>query len=137
MHRPPVLGTLESALYATDLAAAERFYAGTLGLPVIGRVEGRHVFFRTGTSVLLVFDPAATARPPAPGALAVPPHGATGPGHYCMAVAAADYDAWRAFLTAQGIAIESEVAWPRGGRSIYIRDPAGNSVEFADAALWA
>jgi catechol 2,3-dioxygenase-like lactoylglutathione lyase family enzyme len=134
---PPILGTLESALYATDLAAAEAFYAGVLGLPVVARVPGRHLFFRTGTSMLLVFDPAATRQPPAPGALPVPPHGAEGAGHYCLTVARTDLDRWRAHLMAAGIAIEAEVTWPRGGRSLYVRDPAGNSVEFADAALWA
>ena len=137
MSRPSILGTLESALYADDLDAAERFYAGLLGLPVILRQPGRHVFFRTGTSVLLVFDPEASARPPQPGALPVPPHGAAGPGHFCLAVAAADLDRWRDHLTAAGVGIEAQIDWPGGGRSIYVRDPAGNSVELADAALWA
>ena len=27
--------------------------------------------------------------------------------------------------------------WPNGARSIYVRDPAGNSLEFAEPALWA
>ncbi len=65
MDAPPILGTLESALYTDDLEAAEAFYAGTLGLAVVTRQPGRHVFFRTGASILLVFDPAATALRPA------------------------------------------------------------------------
>ncbi len=134
---PPVLGTLEAALYAEDLAAAEGFYAGICGLAVIQRVEGRHVFFRTGPTVLLVFNPKATSQPPREGALPVPPHGATGPGHYCFHVGSETLDDWREHLTAQGVEIEAEIAWPKGGRSFYVRDPAGNSVEFADAALWA
>jgi catechol 2,3-dioxygenase-like lactoylglutathione lyase family enzyme len=134
---PPILGTLESALYAPDLAAAEAFYAGTLGLPKIGGLPGRHLFFRVGTSILLVFNPEATRAPARPGALPVPAHGATGPGHYCFAAASEDLDRWRDHLAAEGIAVEAEIAWPDGGRSIYVRDPAGNSIEFADAALWA
>ncbi len=39
-------------------------------------------------------------------------------------------------LEAAGVAIESEVTWPRGGRSLYIRDPAGNCVELASPKLW-
>ena len=39
-------------------------------------------------------------------------------------------------LTDSGIAIESDFHWPHGPRSVYVRDPAGNSVEFADPALW-
>jgi catechol 2,3-dioxygenase-like lactoylglutathione lyase family enzyme len=138
MDAPPILGTLESALYADDLAAAEAFYAGTLGLAVVVRQPGRHVFFRVGPSILLVFDPSATERPAAPGAhLPVPAHGARGPGHYCLSVAAEALDAWRAHLEAAGVAIEADFRWPNGARSIYVRDPAGNSLEFAEPALWA
>ena len=138
MEAPPILGTLESALYTDDLEAAEAFYAGTLGLAVVTRQPGRHVFFRTGASILLVFDPAATARPPSPGArMPVPAHGGRGPGHFCFSVAAETLDAWRAHLEAAGVAIEADFRWPNGARSIYLRDPAGNSVEFAEPALWA
>ena len=134
---PAILGTLESALYATDLVAAEAFFGGIIGLPVIGKLPGRHVFFRAGPSILLVFNPAATQEPFRPGGLPIPTHGASGAGHYCFAVASETRDGWRSHLTAQGIAIETEIAWPGGGHSIYVRDPAGNSIEFADAALWA
>lgn len=123
---------LEASLYASDLAAAERFYAGVLGLEVIGRVAGRHVFFRCGDGVLLVFDPAATRV--AGGQ--VPTHGATGEGHLAFAATAAELDEWRAHLRSHGIAIEHEARWPKGASSFYVRDPAGNSIEFAEAALW-
>lgn len=127
---------LETALYATDLAAAEGFYAGLLGLPVIARVDGRHVFFRVGQGVLLVFDPAATDLPSGNPALPVPTHGARGRGHVCFAASRAGIAAWRARFVAAGIAIEAEFDWPNGARSLYIRDPAGNSVEFAEPRLW-
>jgi len=42
----------------------------------------------------------------------------------------------RARLETAGVAIESQVTWPRGGRSLYIRDPAGNCVELASPKLW-
>ena len=32
--------------------------------------------------------------------------------------------------------IEQEVDWPRGGRSFYFRDPAGNSLELATPRIW-
>jgi catechol 2,3-dioxygenase-like lactoylglutathione lyase family enzyme len=66
----------------------------------------------------------------------VPPHGARGAGHVAFRVPAAALEAWRARLTAAGVAIEAEIAWPRGGRSLYVRDPAGNSVELGTAAIW-
>lgn len=137
MTAPPVLGTLESSLYARDLAAAEAFYAGTLGLPVVLRQPGRHVFFRVGSSILLIFDPEATAEGPhADSRLPVPGHGATGPGHYCVSVAREWMDRWRCHLENSGVAIEADFLWPNGARSIYVRDPASNSVEFAEPALW-
>ena len=43
---------------------------------------------------------------------------------------------WQAHLTAAGVPIEAEVRWPQGGYSLYLRDPAGNSIELATAALW-
>ena len=136
MTAPPLHGALESALYAEDLAAATRFYHGILGLPVLAQVEGRHVFFRSGAGVLLLFNPAETLQPPRNPALPVPAHGARGSGHHCFAVATADLDAWRNHLHAEGVEIEADFNWPNGARSIYVRDPAGNSIEFADPALW-
>ena len=133
---PPILGTLESALYADDLAAAEDFYGGVLGLKRIQRQEGRHVFFASGASMLLIFVPAAT-RVAAAAAIRVPVHGASGPGHYCFSVEPEALDRWRTYLPGKGIEIETEITWPNGARSIYVRDPAGNSVEFAEPGLWA
>ena len=86
--------------------------------------------------MLLIFNPAETERPPAPGGLPVPPHGARGPGHLALAASAAELDRWRARLVAAGIAIEADFLWPGGARSIYVRDPAGNSVEFTEPGLW-
>lgn len=127
---------LESVLYAADLDAAEAFYSGVLGLEKIARAGDRHVFFRCGGQVLLVFNPAETVKPPATAALPVPPHGATGAGHLCFAASAEEIDRWRSRLTAAGIAIEADFEWPGGGRSIYFRDPAGNSLEFAEPRIW-
>lgn len=137
---PPLLGTLESALYAADLDAARAFWEGVIGLEAFQTVPGRHVFFRVCRNphpqVLLVFNPEATATPPAPDArLPVPPHGATGPGHFCLA--SSNLDAWRRHLEARGIAIEADFRWPTGARSLYFRDPAGNSVEIAEPQIWA
>ncbi len=128
---------LEAALYVSDLVEAERFYGETLGLERIARVEGRHVFFRCGQTVLLLFDPAATAEPPAADArLPVPPHGARGQGHLCFAATAEEIARWKAHLEEAGIAIEADFEWPGGGRSIYFRDPSGNSLEFAEPRIW-
>ncbi len=129
-------GVLETVLYAKDLAATETFYRDVLGLDPFVKVAGRHLFYRCGNQVLLIFDPDATSIPPPPDALQVPPHGAHGPGHICFRASAAEIDTWRARLAAQGVAIEADFEWPGGGRSIYFRDPAGNCLEFAEPRIW-
>jgi catechol 2,3-dioxygenase-like lactoylglutathione lyase family enzyme len=133
---PEPMRILETSLYASDLDAAERFYGGVLGLERVTRVGDRHVFFRCEGAMLLVFNPAETLKPPADGALPVPSHGAGGPGHVAFAASAAELDRWRTRLAQAGVAIEADFAWPTGGRSIYVRDPAGNSVELAEPSLW-
>ena len=129
-------GVLETVLYAKDLAAAEAFYRDVLGLEPFAKVASRHLFYRCGDQVLLLFNPDATKVPPAKDALAVPPHGAIGDGHICFRASADEIDTWRVALEAKGVAIESDFTWPGGGRSIYFRDPAGNCLEFAEPRIW-
>ena len=137
---PPALrlgGVLETALYAEDLAAAERFYHGALGLEKVTAEAGRHVFFRCQGSILLIFNPARTSKERVVmNGGAIPLHGARGAGHAAFCVAKDEIPAWRERLRAAGIAIESEVTWPNGAHSIYFRDPAGNSLELATPDMW-
>ncbi|HEX2147002.1 MAG TPA: VOC family protein, partial [Pseudorhizobium sp.] len=110
---------------------------GVLGLERIVRAGNRHVFFRCGAGVLLIFNPTETIKPPAEDGPQVPPHGATGAGHACFRVSRNQMDAFADLLKRSGIAIESNVIWPNGARSIYFRDPAGNSLECAEPGLWS
>lgn len=128
---------LESALYAENLEETAAFYDAVLGFERTVEVPGRHVFFRVAGGVLLLFRPSVTADPPAPDArLPVPPHGATGPGHLCFAGTAREIEDWCQRLRAAGVEIEADFEWPQGGRSIYFRDPAGNSLEIAEPRIW-
>lgn len=126
------LGVLEASLYVDDLVAAEAFYCEVLGLELHSRQEGRHVFFRCGSTMVLLFHPASTNDEDEE----VPRHGCTGPGHLCFAVEPSTLAAWRDRLESNGVAIEQEIDWPHGGHSIYFRDPAGNSLELATPSLW-
>jgi catechol 2,3-dioxygenase-like lactoylglutathione lyase family enzyme len=127
----PLDRVLETILYVDDLEAAERFYGGPLGLALDSRKEGLFAFFRIGDAMLLLFEPGASRR-----SRGVPAHGAEGPGHACFAVAEDELDGWKGRLEAAGVAIEHERDWPRGGRSFYFRDPAGNSLEIATPRIW-
>lgn len=129
-------GILEAALYVDDLDAAEAFYGGVLELEQIARVGNRHAFFRCGRTILLLFNPAETVKPPRNRDLPVPPHGAMGAGHVCFALESEGLDRLVERLTAQGVGIEADFQWPNSARSVYFRDPAGNSVEYAEPRLW-
>ncbi len=131
---PSATRTYETVLYADDLEAAATFYTEGLGLKLLSRSELMLVF-RIGENYLLIFDPQKSA---AAGRM-VPAHGAVGAGHVAFVSEEADLPAWRERLAAAGIEIESEVDWSDGqrGRSIYVRDPAGNSVELAPPILWS
>jgi catechol 2,3-dioxygenase-like lactoylglutathione lyase family enzyme len=123
---------LETALYAPDLDLAERFYTRVFGLETITRFPPRGIALRCGNSALLIFDPAHTRIPGGP----IPHHGSDGAGHMAFLAAEDTLPRWREHFAELGVAIETEVDWPEGGRSIYIRDPAGNSVELAPPTIW-
>lgn len=123
---------LETCLYVDDLLAAEEFYIRVLGLELHGRQPGRHVFFRCGGRMLLLFDPRESSHSEGD----LPPHGCHGQGHACFAVPQAEIPAWREHLQRQGVSIEKVIDWPEGGQSLYFRDPAGNSLEVASPRIW-
>jgi len=127
-----IKAVIETAIYVDDLQAAETFYGTILGLRVVGKEPGRHVFFQVGeASVLLAFLAEATLKGDQ-----LPPHGASGPGHFALGIEVEAFDAWRNLLQVNGVSIEKEVEWPKGGKSLYFRDPAGNSVELVTPGLW-
>ena len=130
----PVRATriFETALYADDLGAAERFYTDVFGLETITRFLPRGIAMRCGAGALLIFDPALTRVPGGP----IPHHGGEGAGHMAFLASDESVPQWRAQLARQGVSIEAEVEWPEGGRSIYVRDPAGNSIELAPPTIW-
>jgi len=127
-----VSGLLEAAVYGEDLAALEKFYVEVFGLEPIARTEARNVVLRAGRSALILFDPRTSTERGGP----FPPHGTRGPGHIAFVIPDDDLPRWRARLEEFGVAVEREVDWPEGGTSIYVRDPAGNSVEMAPPSLW-
>ncbi|MGV6875694.1 VOC family protein [Pseudochelatococcus sp. B33] len=132
----PPQAILETSIYAEDLDAAEAFYRDVFGLEVVSKLDGKFVFLRCGQQMLLVFNPDESVRPC--GHNPIPRHGASGPGHLCFrATDARDVEWWREHFLGLGIAIEHDQTWKSsGGRSVYIRDPAGNSVEVAEGRIW-
>ena len=121
----------ESVLYADDLPAAVIFYRDVLGFELISRID-LVAAFRCAGGVLLIFDPklsSATGRD-------IPSHGRSGAGHLAFAATNDEREEWKRRLIAANVPIEAEIDWEQGGRSLYFRDPAGNSFEFAPLSLW-
>ncbi len=128
---PSKLRIFETVLYADDLAAAERFYREVLGLRTL-QTSDLFITLRCGPGYLLIFN----RRKSVEEGRTVPSHGTSGPGHLAFTVTSDDMDVWRQHLNDSNVPIEDEVEWKSGGRSIYFRDPAGNSLELAPPDLW-
>lgn len=134
---PALGGILETALYVEDVARSRDFYLPLLGAEPLLDSSRLVALALPGRQVLLLFQRGATEEPlPTPGGV-VPGHGARGEQHLAFAIARDAVDAWAARLAAAGVAVESRVRWPRGGESLYFRDPDGHSVELATPGLWA
>ncbi|GAB2631672.1 VOC family protein [Belliella aquatica] len=121
----------EICLYISDIDQAERFCHNLLEMPVISKVEGRHIFFRCGSSVLLCFIPEVTKNE-----INLPPHFASGKQHIAFEVSADDYSESKQKIIRNGIEITHEQEWSDGQRSIYFEDPFGNVLELVPKGIW-
>jgi catechol 2,3-dioxygenase-like lactoylglutathione lyase family enzyme len=135
---PPRLnGVLETALYVDDLDRAARFYEDVLGVPALTSDARFRAYDVGGRSVLLLFQRGATLDTVKLPGGTIPPHDGHGPLHIAFAIPADELGAWERRLEGRGVAIEGRTAWPRGGHSLYVRDPDGHLLEFATPGLWA
>ena len=53
-----------------------------------------------------------------------------------FSVAEKEHSDWKNYLLEKGVVIEKEIQWPGGGKSIYFRDPSGNSIELVTPQTW-
>jgi len=134
---PKLAGVIETALYVDDLARAIAFYRDILGLAALNQDTRFAAFDVGGRSVLLLFKRGATLETVHLPGGTIPPHDGHGPLHIAFAVTADELQAWEARLGEQGVAIEARTAWPRGGHSIYFRDPDDHLLELVTPGVWA
>jgi catechol 2,3-dioxygenase-like lactoylglutathione lyase family enzyme len=134
---PQLADLKETCLYVDDLPRAIEFYKRVLGLNTLVEddrfcamdVESRHV-------LLLFVRGASEKTTELPGGT-IPPHNGSGPIHVGFAVDAAELPKWEAHLNTHGLDILSRVSWPRGGRSVYFRDPDGHLLELLTPGVWS
>ena len=99
------------AVVVSDLARAEAFYSGVLGLPVVQRWGERAVWLGLDGGAFLALERAGAAGPT---------RGDAAPGWHCVALAIepGERAAWRA-----RVSVERESPY-----TLYTRDPDGNLV---------
>ena len=133
---PAVRRLLESALYCDDLPRTAAFYRDVLGLRELF-TDDRLVALDAGEgTVLLLFRRGAAAAGADTPSGRIPPHDGAGPLHLALAVDQAALPILEERLRAYGVGVESRVQWPRGGTSVYCRDPEGHSLELATPGVW-
>ena len=114
-----VHGVSELVLEVVDLAAAETFYAGAFGFPVVERSEGR-TWLMAGTQTRIGLWRPQVGIANGRGGLHV---------HYAMYIHDEDFDAAVERLREHGYDPEIVVFDDDRGRSLYVSDPDGNVVE--------
>jgi catechol 2,3-dioxygenase-like lactoylglutathione lyase family enzyme len=134
--RTAIKGIVETCINVSDMARARNFYRSLFGFEVM-EGDDRFCAFRVGNDVLLLFTEGASDKPIKIAGGVVPPHETRGSGHLAFRIGATSLEIWRTRLAGQGVAIESEVNWERGGSSIYFRDPDDNLVELVTPGTWA
>jgi catechol 2,3-dioxygenase-like lactoylglutathione lyase family enzyme len=132
----PVLeGVVETAVYVDDLERAREFYEGTLMLDAMFEDE-RMRAYKVGRSGFLVFKRGASNKNTEMKIGNIPAHDSSGHAHMAFAIARDELGEWKKLLDEHGVEIEGRVQWPKGGESIYFRDPDGNLLELATPGLW-
>jgi len=134
---PEVTGVVETCLYVDDLERATRFYEDVCEFKKLIGDERFSAMSVADRNVLLLFHKGATLESiPTPGGT-IPPHDGAGHTHVAFSIPAAAEADWQRRLEARGIAIESAVEWPRGGRSLYFRDPDAHLLELITPGCWS
>jgi catechol 2,3-dioxygenase-like lactoylglutathione lyase family enzyme len=122
MEGIPVSGVSELVLEVVDLEAAEAFYAGVLGLPVVERWPEREALWvMAGARTRIGLWRPQVGLAGGRGGVHV---------HYAMHLADGDYDAAVARLRSLGQdVVEHRFTGETESRAAYVTDPDGNVVE--------
>ncbi len=134
---PQLDHVLETALYVDDLETAASFYQDVMALRPLFQDDRLRAFAVGSRSVLLLFRRGGSLETVHMPGGTIPPHDGQGPAHVAFAIAAEALTEWESRLRAHAVAIEGRTDWPRGGHSLYFRDPDGHLLELATPGLWA
>jgi catechol 2,3-dioxygenase-like lactoylglutathione lyase family enzyme len=133
---PKLERILETAIYTAGLERSSHFYEEIMGLKPMFADQRLRAYDAGGGSVLLVFLRGASDEPVVLPQGTIPGHDSQGRLHLAFAIRADELGPWERRLTGHKIGIEARMDWPRGGKSIYFRDPDGHLLELATPGLW-
>jgi catechol 2,3-dioxygenase-like lactoylglutathione lyase family enzyme len=133
---PSIVGLLETSVYARDLKRTAAFYRDLIGFRTLVDSPRLVAFDVAARSVLLVFQAGSTEDDVVEARGRIPGHDGGGRPHLALSIASEDLETWRKRLAERGVDIVGEYRWPRGGTSVYLRDPDGALVELATPGLW-
>lgn len=133
----PALSDLkETSLYVEDLDRAKKFYEAILGFRALVKDERFCALDVASRHILLLFVQGASLNETRLPGGAIPAHDGKGQLHVAFAVTSEELPRWEDHLQTHGVEILSRVSWPRGGRSIYFRDPDGHLLELLTPGVW-
>jgi catechol 2,3-dioxygenase-like lactoylglutathione lyase family enzyme len=130
MKGPSIHGVVETSLYVADVARSVEFYHSLMGCVPMDADERLTAMSVGGRQVLLLCKKGASKDWSIP-------HDGSGELHVAFAVAANELSDWEQRLIEHGVKIELRRTWPRGGQSIYFRDPDRHLIELATPGVWS
>lgn len=140
---PAITRVVETGVYVEDLDRSVSFYKDLFEFETEVRDDLICVLRVPGGQALILFpkriasEPGRTSATDVPFKGTIPSHGGDGRQHIALAIPAAELPSWERRLTDRDIEVIGRTEWPRGGKSIYIRDPDDHLIEFLTPGLWS
>lgn len=135
--RAGIQGVVETSLYVRDLERSERFYRRLFELELLVSDERMRALAVGERQVLLLFLKGASTEASNLDGGTIPGHGGDGSLHVAFAIAGDAVETWKRKLARAEVPLESTMQWPRGGTSLYFRDPDDNLVELITPGCWS
>jgi catechol 2,3-dioxygenase-like lactoylglutathione lyase family enzyme len=127
---PKLSRVLETSLYVDDIDRSARFYQAIFGFSIIDAGERLIALGVEGQQVLLLFRKGGSAHLPSAA------HDGAGQLHLAFAIPTEELSDWEDWLARNGIEIVEKRTWPRGGVSLYFRDPDRHLLELTTPGVW-